>query len=193
MKKIVLKRPVSPEQSALVADYLNRGAIIAYPTDTVYGLGCRADNGNAVGKIKKMKGSRDDKPLLVLMRDLKQVKQYCFLSDKEEALLKKLQAEKRPTTFILRHKGLLPRIINPNSDGLGFRLPKSLFLRKILKAVDYPIVSTSLNISGGEQCSSLRGLPASLKPDLAIDDGPLIGSPSRLIDIRRGKIKVIRS
>lgn len=193
MKRIVFKKDLSLKQSALIADYLNRGAIIAYPTDTVYGLGCRADSGKAIERIKRMKGSEKGKPLLVLMRDLEQVKKYCFLSDKEEALLKKLRAGKRPTTFILRHKGLLPRVINPNSDGLGFRLPKSLFLRKILKAVDYPIISTSLNISGGEQYSSLRGLPASLKPDLAIDDGPLIGNPSRLIDIRRGKMEVIRS
>ncbi len=187
-----------PAIISLIAGSLKRGGVAVLPTDTIYGLSCRADHPKAVKRIFSLKKRSAKKPLIVLVSSLAMLKKYVFLSKRQGIILKRLWGTKsRPTTVILRHRGLLAPEITASSDGLAVRLPKSKLLIKILRATKAPLVSTSLNLSGGENIYNLKQLPeifpaSARRPDLVLDNGVNRNKkPSRLIDLRYSNNPII--
>ncbi|MDD5071707.1 MAG: L-threonylcarbamoyladenylate synthase [Patescibacteria group bacterium] len=193
--KLNLKK-ITKKEIDLIIDYFKRGKVIVYPTDTIYGLGCLATNKKAVKKIFKIKGREKKKPLLILVNGFKMLKKYCFVSKEREKCLKKLWKSARPTSVILRKKGNLPAELTAGQETIAARLPKNGFLLKILRGVNCPIVSTSLNKSGQKNLESVRALGnyfKKVKPDLVVDAGVIKAKPSRLIDLRDlGDVRVLR-
>ncbi|MDD4900885.1 MAG: L-threonylcarbamoyladenylate synthase [Patescibacteria group bacterium] len=205
---------ITDEQVDLVADCLKRGRVIAYPTDTIYGLGCDAGNSSAVEKIKKIKGpafapptprlrwvskasageGKRKKPFIILVGDFKMLQQYCVVDEEQMEYLKKTWPG--PVTVILKSKRNLPDELTCGRDSLAVRLPASDFLVKIISKAGLPIVSTSLNKSGEPALNSVASLEKyfSELPDLAIDAGECKNAkPSRLVDLREVRnVKVIR-
>jgi len=176
---------------AAVAQSLKEGRILVLPTDTIYGLSCRADDRAAVKKIFSLKKRDPQTALIALVSNLAMLKKYVFVSPAQEKMIRGYwRAGERPTTIILRHRGKLPKELTGISDGLAARLPKSDFLIKILDRVGVPLVSTSLNMKGEEPISDLKDLPvrfpqAGKSIALAIDTGqPRRRKPSRLVDLR---------
>jgi len=127
---------------------LKQGKIILLPTDTIDGLSARADKESSIRQVFQMKDRDFSKPLLILVSSLSMARQYCYLNTKQSEKLKKIWAESRPTSVLLKHRSLLPPVLNANSPYLAVRLPKSVFLRKMIKTVGVPLVSTSFNRSG---------------------------------------------
>lgn len=184
---------ISQTDVDLIVDYLKRGKVIAYPTDTVYGLGCDARDDRALKKINKIKGQRVIKPLLVIISDFKMLKEYCLVNSGQRKYLEKIWPG--PVTVILKNRSNLPDELTGGLNSLAARLPKSEFLVKIISEAGFPIVSTSLNKIGGKPLISVKNLIKQFKylPDLVIDAGTIKGRPSKLIDLRDVKdIKVIR-
>lgn len=181
---------------ALIVKSLKNGEVIVYPTDTIYGLGCLANNSQAIKKIKKIKKRDESKPLLILVSSLNMAKKYCFVSKKQELILKKIWVSTRPTSVVLRHRKLLAKELTPNCEGLAIRLPKSDFLRKMVKMARVPVVSTSFNLSGQpvlNQVDFLANKPISKKdPELIVDGGILNNQASKIVDLMGEKIKIIR-
>ncbi|MCX6795028.1 MAG: L-threonylcarbamoyladenylate synthase [Candidatus Falkowbacteria bacterium] len=175
---------------AAAARSLKEGRVLVLPTDTIYGLSCRADDKTAIKKIFHLKKRDPKSALLVLVNSLAMLKKYVFVSRRQEELIRRYWRAARPTTVILRQRGNLPKELTGASDGLALRLPKSKFLIKILNRVGVPLVSTSLNTSGEEPISDLKNLSfhfptAGREIDLIIDTGqPRYLKPSRLIDLR---------
>lgn len=208
MKTIKIKlNKITQTDVDLIVDYLKRGKVIAYPTDTVYGLGCDARNALAIKRVNKIKGEKSLKPLLVLISDFKMLKRYCFVNSAQMEYLKKIWIRPHPrlslarrgairsVTVILKRKPNLPAELTGGLNSLAVRLPQSEFLVKIISEVGFPLVSTSLNKAGGKLLTNVKNLKKYFKylPDLAIDAGTIKGKPSRLVDIRDVKnIKIIR-
>jgi L-threonylcarbamoyladenylate synthase len=216
------KNKITDEQIDLIVDYLKRGKVVAYPTDTVYGLGCDAREPRAVGKIKKIKGRGDkkarkqenkktkgqanEKAMIVLVSDFKMLKEYCEVSEEQEKYLRNVWKEPHPalsfvrrgspTTVILESKGNLPKELTGGLNSLAVRLPDNDFLVKIISECGFPLVSTSLNKTGELTMTNARNLEKYFKdlPDLAVDAGESENTkPSRLVDIRdMENVKVIR-
>ena len=221
MKKIKIDlKKISKEEIDLIVDYLKRGQIIAYPTETVYGLGCLAIKTKAIKQVHKIKRSPADKPLLILIKSYCQLHDICYVSAKQDRYIRSIwprttrQAQnpeymhnEQPTTFILRGKGVLPGIISGNKDSLAVRLPvantsqnlpKKQFLIKILKKINTPLISTSLNKYGQKPLAGFSRIEKYFFPhtlDLLIDAGPLTKKAvSRIIDIRDiNNIKTLRN
>jgi L-threonylcarbamoyladenylate synthase len=193
--KINLKK-ITKNEINLIINYLKRGKVIVYPTDTIYGLGCLATDKKAIKRIFKIKGREKKKPLLILVDGFKMLKKYCRISGKQEKYLKNAWKKARATSVILRKKGNLPAELTAGQESIAVRLPKNEFLLKILRGVGEPIVSTSLNLSGQKSLDSVRGLDnyfKKIKPDLVVDAGVIKAKPSRLIDVRDlDDIKVLR-
>jgi len=190
---------VSDGEIGLIIDCFKRGKVIVYPTDTIYGLGCRADQVKAVKKILKIKKRDSRKSLIVLVSSLSMLKDYCYVNRVQEKYLKKIWRQARPTAVILKGRGLLPREVSGGRDTLAIRLPnlpKSKFLIKIIRELKVPIVSTSLNISGKEildRVDNLDNYFKGEKPDLIIDAGVIKAKPSRIVDLTDvGNIKILR-
>lgn len=201
MKTIKIKLDkITQAEVNLIVDYLKRGKIIAYPTDTVYGLGCDARDARAIKKINKIKGEKGKKPLLVLISDFKMLKKYCLINSEQRKYLEKIWPASPaggpgPVTVILKNRLNLPDELTGGLNSLGVRLPKSEFLVKIINEAGFPVVSTSLNRKGEKLLINTQNLEKRFKylPDLVIDAGIIKGCPSKLIDLRDVKnIKVIR-
>ena len=183
---------IGPVQLATITGSLKQGQVVVLPTDTIYGLSCLAKNVRAIKKIYNLKKREPHKPLIVLMSDLNMVKKFTFVSSRQEKFLKKIwSSQEAPTTVILKSRGKLPMEISSQVDGLAIRLPKLKFLIKIIKAVNHPLISTSLNLSGQPEIKRVKNLENYFpikknQPDLVVDIG---SSPrkkaSRLIDLRR--------
>ncbi|MFA5131066.1 MAG: L-threonylcarbamoyladenylate synthase [Patescibacteria group bacterium] len=189
---------IKPAIANLVAGSLEIGQVLILPTDTIYGLSCLATDRRAIKKIYHLKKRDPNKPILILVGDVKMAKKYVYISAAQERELKKLWATKeRPTTVILKNRRKLPNELTRGSDGLGLRLPKSKFLIKIIKIVKCPLVSTSLNFSGQKTMGDLSRLryyfpKKNTRPDLVIDAGASPRRrPSRIIDLRDAKAPII--
>jgi len=187
---------ISKEIISEIADYINRGKIIAYPTDTIYGLGCDALNRKAIKKIFRIKKRNEKKPLLMLANNFNIIKKYCLVNKQQIDYLKKIWPA--PITVILKRKKNTIKDLAGADDSLAIRIPDNNFLKLLLKKLKRPITSTSLNISGEKNFNNPKNIEIyfiGLKPDIVIDAGNIFipGKPSKIIDIRDIKnIKIIR-
>jgi len=193
---------------AVVAEEILAGRVVVLPTDTIYGLSAIVTNKKAIKKIYKIKKRTPEqqKHLLLLVKSFCMVRRYCYLSKKQYDYLKtRWQEGQRALTVVLRgrkdyfrdKKIDLAELIS-DDDGVAVRRPNNKFLLDVLKAVDEPIVSTSLNITGQPDLKNIKNIEKyfkETKPDVVIDAGILPEKkPSRLEDLRNvNGIKVYRS
>lgn len=181
------------------------GHVIAYPTETSYGLGCDPRDVKAVSRIFKMKGRSDGKPVLLVAASIAQVTKVVDLSRFSPASRKTfnhLAKEYWPgaLTIILpvKKSAKLARLVAPKGE-IAIRVSSSPFASTLAKRHGFPIVSTSANRAGQEPCRSLsaimKAFPADgLTPDIILDGGSLPRrKPSTLVRILQdGDIEVLR-
>ncbi|MFN8254019.1 MAG: L-threonylcarbamoyladenylate synthase [Ferruginibacter sp.] len=126
---------------------LQNGGLILYPTDTIWGIGCDATNEEAVAKIYALKQRPDEKSMLVLVADERQLNQYITLPHPE--ISEYLQTVTKPTTVIYEGAvNLAGNLINKTDGSIGIRIVKDDFCKQLIKRFRKPIVSTSANTSG---------------------------------------------
>lgn len=125
---------------------LERGGIILYPTDTVWGLGCDATNASAVSKINTLKGRSENKHLLILADGVEMLRNY--VEQVPEKALKLLSETSEPLTIIYSGARNLPKELIGTEKTIGIRIPRFAWLQNLIKQFGKPIVSTSANFSG---------------------------------------------
>lgn len=125
---------------------LQKGGLILYPTDTIWGIGCDATNEAAVAKIYALKKRPDEKSMLVLVADERQLNQYITLPHPE--ISEYLKTAVKPTTVIYEGAVNLADNLISNDGSIGIRIVKDEFCKQLIKRFRKPIVSTSANISG---------------------------------------------
>ncbi|MFH1772914.1 MAG: L-threonylcarbamoyladenylate synthase [Patescibacteria group bacterium] len=196
MKIIKIKLDkISKEQIKLISNSLKKGEVVVLPTDTIYGLSCVANSKKAISKIRCIKNILDNRPFLILVSSLTMAKKYCQINQIQKNFLSKIWPG--PVTVIFNSKNKLLQKSTSKIISLAVRLPKNNFLIKIIKKINQPLVSTSLNLSGQKPLASLSGLNKYFKkhqPDLVIDAGKIKKKkPSKIYDIRDiNNIKIIR-
>src|SRR5258706_1019309 len=125
---------------------LKNGGIILYPTDTIWGIGCDATNTKAVEKIYQLKKRADEKAMIVLVVDEREVLEYVASPDLH--VFDYLQQTSKPTTVIYDGAiGFADNLINKYGT-IAIRICKDEFCKHLIKRFRKPIVSTSANISG---------------------------------------------
>lgn len=175
---------------------LRAGQVVMMPTDTVFGLSARADSERAAARIFKIKKRDSSKALLVLVSSLAMARRYCHINRVQAATLSKIWSGKRPTTVILPHRNMLPSRITAGSQLLAVRLPKSVFLRKIIRSLGVPLISTSANLSGQPTLDATTALTVFKRgagPDIIIEGKVKSKRASRLIRLdSQGGIEILR-
>lgn len=156
------------------AEIIKKGGVVIYPTDTVYGLGANALDEKAIKKIFEIKGRDFKKPISVIVKDLEMAKKVANFSKDTEKILKKILPG--PITVILYKKKILPDILTGGSNKVGLRIPDCKFTKALMEKLDFPITTTSANISG--------------KPAFAKASA---GKPSTVIDLTGLKPKILRA
>ena len=125
---------------------LHSGGIILYPTDTIWGIGCDATNTEAISRIYKLKTRADQKSMIILVAEERDILQYVAAPDL--SVFDYLEKVTKPTTVIYEHAiGLADNLINKDGS-IAIRICKDEFCRHLIKRFRKPIVSTSANISG---------------------------------------------
>ncbi len=125
---------------------LKAGGLILYPTDTVWGIGCDATNDKAIEKIYKLKKRNDEKAMIVLVADEKEIMQHVAAPDL--SLFDYLQSVSKPTTVVYDGAlGFADNLVG-NDGSIAIRICNDEFCRNLLKRFRKPVVSTSANISG---------------------------------------------
>ena len=124
--------------------YIQNGAVILYPTDTIWGLGCDASNCSAVEKIYRIKKRSTKTPMLSLAKNLNMIKDFTGTSKKViQDVLKSLT---EPTTVVYPNGKNLCRHILSEDQSVGLRVPENKFCIELLNLMNKPLVSTSANI-----------------------------------------------
>ncbi len=154
---------------------MKSGGVIAFPTDTFYGLGADPFNPDALSKIFRIKQRPADKPLLVLIHSLDQLKDLAAgVTDGAQLLMEHFWPG--PLTLIFKAVPL-PDALTAGTSTIGIRLPDHPFTRRLLEALDQPLTAPSANVSGTGELETAQQVENALgdKLDLIVDGGPAPG------------------
>ena len=144
--KILNIHPVNPQQRFLdqALDHLRKGGLLAYPTDTCYGLGCSIMEKRAIDEIYKVKRLPASKPLSFICSDLKNISQYGLVSNRAYKLMRKLLPG--PYTFVLPATKQVPRLLQNKRKQVGIRVPDQPVITELVRQLGHPIISTTCQL-----------------------------------------------
>jgi tRNA threonylcarbamoyl adenosine modification protein (Sua5/YciO/YrdC/YwlC family) len=179
-----------------IRDALRSGAVMLYPTDTVYAIGCDLNVKSAVERVRQIKQLSNDKPLTFLCSSLSNISEYAQVSDLSYRLIKHLIPG--PYTFLLPATKLVPRLVmNPKRKTTGIRVPDHAICQSLLDTLGNPIISTSATTIGNAE--GMRLSQAELfdrldkMVDLIIDDqSPVQYKVSTILDLTENEPVVVR-
>lgn len=126
-------------------EVLNRGGVILYPTDTIWGIGCDATNPDAVEKVYRIKKRPSGKSMLVLVSDIEMAEEYTV--DTPDLTWEVMEEALEPLTLIFPHARNLAVNLPAPDGSIGIRLPKDPFCLELIRLFGKPIVSSSANRS----------------------------------------------
>lgn len=174
---------------------LKKGGLILYPTDTVWGIGCDATNGEAVDKIFELKKRSDKKSMICLVHDFKMLNEY--IEDVPEVAYDILKYAAKPTTIIYDDPIRVAENIIAEDNSLAIRVAKDDFCKKLIRKLRRPLVSTSANFSGYKTPQSFAEIdPLILEGvDYVVNlhRDKKSGKPSAMIKLKNdGSVTVIR-
>lgn len=179
-----------------IRDALRQGAVMLYPTDTVYAIGCDLNSKSAIERVRQIKQLSNDKPLTFLCSSLSNIASYATVSDAAYRLIKRLIPG--PYTFLLPATKLVPRLVmNPKRRTTGIRVPNHAVCQSLLAALGNPIISTSAPtvLSQPDTHVTKEELFDRLESwvDVIIDDdGPVDAEVSTVLDLTGEEPFVVR-
>jgi tRNA threonylcarbamoyl adenosine modification protein (Sua5/YciO/YrdC/YwlC family) len=180
MANIIQVHPDNPQIHRIeeIKLALQSGAVMLYPTDTVYAIGCDMNAKSAVEKVRKIKQLANDKPLTFLCPSLSNVATYASVSDIAYKIMKRLIPG--PYTFLLPATKLVPRLVqNPKRKTTGIRVPNSTICLNLLTALGNPIISTSAHVPTDDTEQQIL----EVTPELPMTRFELFDRLDKLIDV----------
>jgi tRNA threonylcarbamoyl adenosine modification protein (Sua5/YciO/YrdC/YwlC family) len=181
-----------PRHVQRAVEVLSKGGVIAYPTDTYYGLGCDLGSKKGIERLYQLKGRDKKKPLSFLCPDLSDVAKYGHVSNFAYRTMKSLTPG--AFTFILEATRLVPDAMMSKQKQVGIRVPDSAIAREIAVALGRPIVTTSATDTEGEPLTDARDIKEMLGHglDLILDGGVRLMEPSTVVSLIGDAIEVLR-
>lgn len=173
-------------------EIIKNGGVMAYPTDTVYGLGCDLFDKNSIERIYQIKKMPRKKDLSFICSDLKHISEYAHLSNLAYRLMKRLLPG--PYTFILPATHKVPRLMLNKRRTVGIRIPDNKICMALLEQLGNPIISTSLTLDDDELMSDPFEIYDNYKNqiDVIIDGGVLKSEKSTVVDLTGSTPEIIR-
>lgn len=186
--------PEHPQQRliARVVDCLKGGGIIAYPTDTTYGIGCSIFNKKGIERIYRMKQREHKKPFSFICPNLSEVARFARVSNTAFKILKRYLPG--PYTFVMEATRDVPDLLLTRQKTVGIRIPDNRICLEIVQTLGCPIVTTSANLSGEEP----TGNPGFIDDifgnqlDIVVDGGILTKEVSSVVSLVNDTPEIIR-
>ena len=186
--------PVHPQPRHVerAAEVLEAGGLIAYPTDTYYGIGCDLMSKKGIDRLYALKDRDRKKPLSFLCADLSDVSQYAIVSSFAYRTMKQLTPG--PFTFVLEATKLVPQIMQSKQRQVGIRVPQAPLMLAIVARLGRPVVTTSAVDEDGKPLIDARAIKDALggRLDLVLDGGVQHSEPSTVVSLIGDQIDVLR-
>ena len=196
MKTVIYdwKNTIPKDQLNNVVEVLNKGGVVIFPTDTVYGIGCNCFNDEAIDKLFEFKQRDYHKPINVLASSVKQIEDIAYIKSEKE---RKLIEDYMPgaLTVILDKKDNISDLLTSNLKTVGVRIPNNKIALEILENCKYPLATTSVNISGKDAGIQLDDFlkDFSGKVDIIIDGNvSFLKQASTIVRVENDEINVLR-
>ena len=175
-----------------VVEILKQGGLIAYPTDTTYGLGCDIFNRLGIKNIYQVKQRDARKPFSFICSDLSDAANYAQISNFAFKIMKRHLPG--PYTFVLDATRIVPDSLTTRQKTVGIRIPDDEIALAIVRELGHPLVTTSANLTGEAPLHDPMEIEASMGRmlDLVIDGGIRFGDPSTVISLIDDNIEVLR-
>jgi L-threonylcarbamoyladenylate synthase len=193
---VVRVDPVAPDERVVreAADVLRRGGLVAFPTETFYGLGAAALDAAAVRRVFEVKGRPSSMPLLVLVDSAARLRHVAI---DVPARARTLMDRHWPgaLTLVFRAAPQLPAELTAGTGTVGVRVPNHRVARALVSQLGLPVTAPSANPTGGDPPTTADGVLAYFRDvlDLVLDGGPTPGgAPSTVVDVTVDPPRVLR-
>ena len=177
----------------LVCKQIGLGKVIAFPTDTVYGLGVRYDNYEALCRLKQAKIRPETKPIPMMVSSLSQIEEVAYVNETAKKLIKAFMPG--AFTIVLKKREEIEGYVSNGLSTIAIRMPKDTFVLNIMDTIGKPMLVTSANLSDMHSCSSGEDVLKQLDGRI---DGIVMGESgssmaSTIVDCTQEKIKILRA
>lgn len=181
-----------PRLIGQAVELLKGGGVIAYPTDTTYGIGCSIFNKRGIERIYLLKQREKKKPFSFICADLAEVARYARVSNYAFKVLKRYLPG--PYTFVLEASSVVPDLLLTKQKTVGVRIPDNAICLAIVRELGHPIVTTSANRSGDEPIGDPFMVDGELgsQLDLVVDGGVLTADVSSVVSLIGDVASVLR-
>jgi tRNA threonylcarbamoyl adenosine modification protein (Sua5/YciO/YrdC/YwlC family) len=181
-----------PRLISQVAELLRNGGVVAYPTDTTYGIGCSIFSKRGLERIYQLKQREKKKPFSFICTDLSEVARYAKVSNYAFKILKRFLPG--PYTFVLDASSIVPDLLTTKQKTVGIRIPANSICMAIVRELGHPIVTTSANISGEDPIGDpfMVELELGKQLDMVIDGGVLSPDVSSVVSLIGDVTEVLR-
>lgn len=191
---IVQIDPVNPQPRVIerAVSSLSGGGLLAFPTDTYYGLGCDLFDKRAIERIYLLKQLPRSQELSFICQDLAEIARYAMVDNAAYRVLRRKVPG--PFTFILPATRLVPDLVLHRQKTVGIRIPDSPIALELVRRLGHPIISTSAATPGGEVLIDAKDIKEQLGHglDLILDGGYRANEPSSVIDLSGPEPVVVR-
>jgi tRNA threonylcarbamoyl adenosine modification protein (Sua5/YciO/YrdC/YwlC family) len=194
--KIIDIHPADPQprRVAEVVEIIRRGGLIAYPTDSSYAFGCHIGDSKAINRIHRIRQTDKKHNFTLVCRDLSEISLYARVDNWAYRLIKSMTPG--PYTFILPATREVPKKLqNPSRRTIGLRVPNHALVRALLKALDEPIMSSTLLLPGDEYpLTDVYEIDERIGHSIEaiIEAGPVGFEPTSVLDLTEGYARVLR-
>jgi len=180
-----------PRKIRRAVDALEGGGVIAYPTDTVYGLGCDLTNKHAVERLYAIKAMDRSHPLAFVCPDLSDIARYAIVDNQVYRVLRRFLPG--PYTFILEATRDVPKLVQMRRKNVGIRVPACAATQALVRELGRPIISSTAARPGEEPFIDPHEIDAEFHGLALVLDGGVGGSvPTSVVDLTRSPPEIVR-
>jgi tRNA threonylcarbamoyl adenosine modification protein (Sua5/YciO/YrdC/YwlC family) len=180
-----------PRKIRRAVDALENGGVIAYPTDTVYGLGCDLTSKHGVERLYSIKGMDRSHPLAFVCPDLSDIARYAIVDNQVYRVLRRFLPG--PYTFILQATREVPKLVQMRRKQVGIRVPACEATRALARELGRPIISTTAARPGEDPYVDPHEIDASFHGlAMVLDAGGGGMIPTTVIDLTKSPPEIVR-
>lgn len=176
----------------LIKKVLDNHGVIAFPTETVMGLGVYFDDKVAYDRLNTIKHRPEDKPYTLMLGDINDISKYAYISHRDFLLIKRFMPGS--ITILLHAKDNVPSYVTHNTGVIGIRVPDNEIICSIIKGVGKPLLVPSANRSGEKPCLTYLEVIETFKDEIeyVYPSDSLKNLPSTIVDLTNKDIKILR-
>lgn len=184
---------INETELKIVTQALNENKLIVFPTETVYGIAGNALNVEVIDKLFQAKKRDYSKPFSLMLSDINKIKDIAYVSADEEKIINKFMPG--PITLILKKRDCISNLATASRDTVGVRIPDHAIALSILKSIDYPLATSSANISGRANNSDIEDIINDLANYVDVFIKGNISNnllASTVVEIKNNEINILR-